>query len=597
MNNNVCVCGKQCVSNAGFKQHAKTCSSLNHHSDSSSIQLRVQACKRRQLDVVLSKSYESAFCIPVAAAKPIEVMAPTHTHVEDHAHPLSLDNIDKGLPSPLTLPPSLSRRPCRARRATQKVHDMAPNLPVLTLPQEDLYTIINNFVSDNSGSYVYPAPASPAPEANDTCCSVDNLTTVATMPVHTPENHFGLYRVYSRALGTVPATCIALETDLLYVPTVDTTLNKIVARSVAQIIEPHPNFSSWMYNYNFWVRGNVKSLKGQRRQLKDVLCHEDFQLNDIKDTNFDGIDKQIKKSGEAPWRNSAEGWVQCSVTIRVPVQAPQTQQEKQDATSHQLRLKQADDVCTGVEPSANPVDGIAYTIHGLWMRSITSVIKSVWANNPLTNLFQMQGFKERYVHPEDLPENSFSRSSKVLSTPLTTPMPPLAPLVDPKEGKQVYGQVYTLPAFLEAEEALHQSPLEPGCSLPRVIAALMFWSDTTQLANFGSTKLWPLYMFFGNLDKYIQRQPSAGAAHHIAYFPSLPNSLRDWLCKRTHNGKIPGSLLAHCSWELYQGVWNLLLDLEFMEAYIHGIVIKCVDGIWRQVYPCIFCYCADYPEK
>lgn len=44
-------------------------------------------------------------------------------------------------------------------------------------------------------------------------------------------------------------------------------------------------------------------------------------------------------------------------------------------------------------------------------------------------------------------------------------------------------------------------------------------------------------------------------------------------------------------------VWQLLLDDEFMEAYEHGIVITFADGIARRVFPRIFTYSADYPEK
>jgi len=41
----------------------------------------------------------------------------------------------------------------------------------------------------------------------------------------------------------------------------------------------------------------------------------------------------------------------------------------------------------------------------------------------------------------------------------------------------------------------------------------------------------------------------------------------------------------------------VLLDDEFMEAWKHGIVIVCCDGIKRRFYPRIFVYSADYPEK
>lgn len=40
-----------------------------------------------------------------------------------------------------------------------------------------------------------------------------------------------------------------------------------------------------------------------------------------------------------------------------------------------------------------------------------------------------------------------------------------------------------------------------------------------------------------------------------------------------------------------------ILDEDFMEAFLHGIVICCVDGITRRFYPRIFIYICDYPEK
>lgn len=41
----------------------------------------------------------------------------------------------------------------------------------------------------------------------------------------------------------------------------------------------------------------------------------------------------------------------------------------------------------------------------------------------------------------------------------------------------------------------------------------------------------------------------------------------------------------------------LLSDEEFLHAYLHGIVIEFADGIFRRVFPRLFTYSADYPEK
>lgn len=55
--------------------------------------------------------------------------------------------------------------------------------------------------------------------------------------------------------------------------------------------------------------------------------------------------------------------------------------------------------------------------------------------------------------------------------------------------------------------------------------------------------------------------------------------------------------MSHCRRELVHGVWSLLLDDDFIHVYHYGMVIKCIDGVERRVYPRVFSYSADYPEK
>lgn len=60
---------------------------------------------------------------------------------------------------------------------------------------------------------------------------------------------------------------------------------------------------------------------------------------------------------------------------------------------------------------------------------------------------------------------------------------------------------------------------------------------------------------------------------------------------------ISKELMTHCRREVFHAQWSILLDDEFLEAYTHGIVIMCCDGILRRFYPRILTYSADYPEK
>lgn len=55
--------------------------------------------------------------------------------------------------------------------------------------------------------------------------------------------------------------------------------------------------------------------------------------------------------------------------------------------------------------------------------------------------------------------------------------------------------------------------------------------------------------------------------------------------------------MVHCHRELLHAQWKTILDDEFMEAYLNGVVLICSDGLYRRFYLRIFTYSADYPEK
>ena len=52
-------------------------------------------------------------------------------------------------------------------------------------------------------------------------------------------------------------------------------------------------------------------------------------------------------------------------------------------------------------------------------------------------------------------------------------------------------------------------------------------------------------------------------------------------------------MITHLRREIMQAIWTLLLDDEFMDAYINGIVLEFSDGIMRRWYPRFFTYSAD----
>jgi Plavaka transposase len=168
----------------------------------------------------------------------------------------------------------------------------------------------------------------------------------------------------------------------------------------------------------------------------------------------------------------------------------------------------------------------------------------------------------------------------------------------PNHDECIYSEMYNSDIFLEEHDKVQCALTKSPCKREKVVAALMFWSDTTHLATFGTAKLWPIYMLFGNLSKYIRCKPSSGAIKHLAYIPPFPDLLHDEL-KAFHEKweSQKKDVLTHCCCKLMHEVWKILLDPDFLHAYKDGMVVQCYDGIEQRIYLRIFTYSADYPEK
>lgn len=118
-----------------------------------------------------------------------------------------------------------------------------------------------------------------------------------------------------------------------------------------------------------------------------------------------------------------------------------------------------------------------------------------------------------------------------------------------KADVKVHGELYTSDAFLKAfqdlqvwspshsgprtEDGSKESPPEPGCNLPRYVVGLMFGSDETALAQFGTAKLWPLYMSYANDSKYDRAKIGLCLVEHLAYLSKVSISLTSH-CRESH---------------------------------------------------------------
>ncbi|KAF7293645.1 hypothetical protein MIND_01144100 [Mycena indigotica] len=144
----------------------------------------------------------------------------------------------------------------------------------------------------------------------------------------------------------------------------------------------------------------------------------------------------------------------------------------------------------------------------------------------------------------------------------------------PSHHEEVFGEIYTSAAMLEAFQAIPQPPppQSPDDPVESIIMALMIWSDATHLAQFGTASLWPGYTFFGNHPKEFRAKPSSNAGFHQAYFASLPDSIHDEYCQ--HYGcDMSDKVYTHLKRELFHRIWDLLLSEDFLDAYENGIKI------------------------
>ncbi|KAJ3514958.1 hypothetical protein NMY22_g14576 [Coprinellus aureogranulatus] len=298
---------------------------------------------------------------------------------------------------------------------------------------------------------------------------------------------------------------------------------------------------TWAALMEWKLTGSQMKSDAEVDRLAKILQQDDFNPKKLKDFSCQKAARLIDKGdGKSPLLNHF-------TEVPVPIEVP----------SGDAR----------VPPKTFEVPGIHY-------RPLLSLLRAAFAN-PLAAQFHFSPFKLFHTSPLD------------------------------QKTRRVHSEVYDSDAFIQEHEALQKSkitpPDDPTCKREKVIAAIMIWSDSTHLANFGTAKLWPIYMFLGNLSKYVRALPNSGACQHVAYIPSLSDAFQDELGKwHAHFSLKPThrkDLLTHCRRELMHGVWRILFDDDFVHACKYGIVIKCLDGIERRVFPRVFSYSADYPEK
>jgi len=286
-------------------------------------------------------------------------------------------------------------------------------------------------------------------------------------------NYFGTFREYFERIKNLPDAIMALSS-------LTTQTTRHVASGVMESdFGPCKNVSVFATLYYWIVLGEQKTQKSLK-ELQSLLSWEKYNPSDVATANMDGILHSLSvplgSRSEEFASGTSTGWTEHEVKIAIPFP------KERNFDPHAP-------LSGGSHPYTPETAPNIFSVPGLHIRSLEAVIREA-LSRPAAEAFHWTPFKQWWKPPDE-------------------PQP-----------QQVYDELYSSPAWLEAHDFVQNLSI-PGCTLPRAVAGLMLWSDSTCISDFGTKSLWPIYLFFGNQSKYDRSKPSSRAGHHIAFLPTV----------------------------------------------------------------------------
>ena len=311
-----------------------------------------------------------------------------------------------------------------------------------------------------------PEPASPA-ESESEVGTIRRVTLIVRDRLVTIANSFGIWRDYPRRPTRDPDASLSIRDLAENPPQISPPSYPAPPEppvSLTQLYWPFANVT--IYRVMQWLNnGNTTKSEAQMNEfVKNVILAPDFAQDHL--VKFDAHSENIRLDNAMAKSPMHEQFTESKVDILVPSGA------------------------IGIPPKT-------FSVPGLLHRKLTAVISDAFRSS-LSHLFHFSPFKLYHISP-----------------------------ITQKE-ERVFGEIYTSDAFLAEHENVQRHtlvpPTDPECKREKIVAALMFSSDATHLAQFGNAKAWPIYLMLGNLSKYIRAQPNSGGMYHLAYIPSVSSS-------------------------------------------------------------------------
>lgn len=395
---------------------------------------------------------------------------------------------------------------------------------------------------------------------------IDSEDAPGSSLVITTPNSFGVFREYLTVSSHNPQSPDAFA-DVLTAPPLPQSIGSGLVAVPPTEPAPDPFANSENKSTDLllaWMAMGLGSTPaGMNSLVHDILRNPNFDLSELEGFNAVTAMRRFDRdhfSKSSSTLKAGDGWKEGSVRIRVPC----------------TRIQQRE-----VEAPEFVVDGILY-------RDIVEVITA--------ELEDADAFEHIHVTP-------YKESWR--------PRPTDDPI-------RVYSETYNSDAMLHADKKMRDklnTTHGPDGDLEAFVVSALLYSDSTHLASFGNASLWPVYLFLGNISKYIRSRPTSFAAHHVAYIPTvcsfncfpipraasdqirqLPDSIKEFY--REQYGVDPNSdMLTHLGRELTHGVLRLILGGSFADACKHFQRVKCGDNILRRWLLELLLHSADYKEK
>jgi hypothetical protein len=234
------------------------------------------------------------------------------------------------------------------------------------------------------------------------------------------------------------------------------------------VFTPFHNTSIYHLMMWFYNSSTSKSMTELNSLINEVILAPDFKRED-----FFGFRAQKEHATMDAYKESPQGdpslstfddtWIKGTVEISLP--------------------------CDGVKHHSE-ADAPKFAVQ-VYYRKLLDIIKAA-LSEPAAEKFHMFPFKEFWQPSPNEPED------------------------------RIYSEIYTGDAWNQEYANIYAANQQgPTHHLEACLIALMIWSDSTSLAQFGHAQLWPIYLYIGNMSKYSQAKPSSFAAHHIAYIPKV----------------------------------------------------------------------------